>query len=334
MNKQIMVKKTAKLTESKMDEGVKSNKSEPVKAKAPKTKAKAPKSQKSELETKVETVQPDSKNAKPPKESSKKKKSKKDAKSSKDVLVDEHSEHSEHSENTSKGVKEFSLTPVDKKSFITKNAICRLLYRAGVKRIGISVYDEIRKIMTRKISDVMLRVILFVDYDNRKTVMEEDVKNAAEHLGINMLAGLNKNAHKTKNLQGCISSANITTSSSRRYKPGMVALKKIKKFQRESDCLLIPKQNFKRLTLDISQKLDKKFTKYKQGYIPLWIEKENGRNDTLRFKKEVIYLVQLWIENYIVKLCTQANLLAQHAKRETVYKKDVKLAKNICATFE
>ena len=122
------------------------------------------------------------------------------------------------------------------------------------------------------------------------------------------MVGLNKKTHHTKNLQKYKPEHRAERASKKRKaKPGMVALRKIKKYQK-TDRLLIPKENFRRLILEISQDL---------------------AQDNIRFQKDVILLIQLWIEEYIVGICEDANLVAIHAKRETVYPEDIKLIRKI-----
>ncbi len=195
----------------------------------------------------------------------------------------------------------------DNLSGIAKNAIARLLHRAGVLRINSLVYDEIRGVMKMKLETVMRTILTFTEHEKRKTIMEQDVYAAAEQLGTVLVAGLNKKANHTKNLRKCKPEHHSETPKKRKSKPGAVALQKIRKYQKESDCLLIPKENFRRLTLELCQDM----------------------TESVRFQREVILLIQLWIENYIVDLCRDANLLALHAGRLTVFPADIQLVRQI-----
>lgn len=203
---------------------------------------------------------------------------------------------------------------------ITKNALERLFHRAGAKRIGGTSYDEMRKFIERKTQKIVEATILFTGYDGRKTVMEEDVRLASEHLERPLLAGLNKNAKTgTKNLKKCKgepkkekSEKEERTSSTGKviknpkFHPGTVALRKIRKYQKHSDCLLIPKENFKRIVKKMAEDL--------------------AIIEDIRFQKGTISLIQLWIEEYIVEIAKVAVLISLHSKRTTVEGKDIGLA--------
>lgn len=193
---------------------------------------------------------------------------------------------------------------------ITENAMERLLRRAGVKRISTSTYPELRRVMEKKVREIVATVITYTEYDRRRTVMESDIQAAAEQLGTTLAVGLNKKAQHTKNLQRFSGEIRKTGASGKKAKPGVVALRKIKKYQKDSDTLLIPKQNFKRLV------------KY--------LARENFSSDEkLRFQKDVILLIQVWVEEYVVKMGSDANLLTLHAGRETLSEKDLKLVQTL-----
>jgi histone H3 len=91
-----------------------------------------------------------------------------------------------------------------------------------------------------------------------------------------------------------------------RYRPGVVALKEIRKYQKSTD-MLIPKLPFHRLVREIAQ---------------------NFKAD-LRFQSTAILALQEASESYITGLFEDTNLLAIHAKRVTIMPKDMKLALRI-----
>lgn len=196
------------------------------------------------------------------------------------------------------------LTLRDNISGITKNAILKLLRRAGVKRSSMSLYMEIRGVLLRKLNTIMKNTLTFTSYDRRVTVMTQDVYAAAEQLGKTLVVGINKKAQKTKSLQRH-TEGQRKEPKTRRAKPGTVALQQIRKQQRESDSLIFPAQNFKRLVAEVSQDL--------------------GIISNFRFAKDVISLIQLWVEDYIVELAADANRVAVHAGRETLQEKDISL---------
>ena len=91
-----------------------------------------------------------------------------------------------------------------------------------------------------------------------------------------------------------------------RYRPGTLALREIRKFQKSTD-LLIRKLPFQRVVKEIA-------TKYKSD---------------LRFQTQAILALQEACEAYLVNLFEDTNLCAIHARRVTIMTKDVMLAKRI-----
>jgi len=91
-----------------------------------------------------------------------------------------------------------------------------------------------------------------------------------------------------------------------RYRPGTVALREIRKFQKSTD-LLIRKLPFQRLVREIA-------TEYKSD---------------LRFQSQAILALQESAEAYLVGLFEDTNLCAIHAKRVTIMPKDIQLARRI-----
>ena len=96
----------------------------------------------------------------------------------------------------------------------------------------------------------------------------------------------------------------------RRYRPGTVALREIRKYQK-SFGLLLRKAPFQRLIREITQK---EFTR-----------------DSFRFQASAILALQEAVEAYLVRVFEDANLCAIHAKRVTIYSKDITLVQRIAA---
>lgn len=92
----------------------------------------------------------------------------------------------------------------------------------------------------------------------------------------------------------------------RRYRPGTVALREIRKYQKSSE-LLIPKLPFQRLVREIAQN-------YKME---------------LRFQHSAVDALQEAAESYLVGLFEDCNLCAIHAKRVTLMRQDIQLARRI-----
>ncbi len=91
-----------------------------------------------------------------------------------------------------------------------------------------------------------------------------------------------------------------------RYRPGTVALREIRKYQRSTE-LLIRKLPFQRLVREIAQDI---------------------RTD-LRFQSSAVLALQEAAEAYLVGLFEDTNLAAIHAKRVTITSKDLQLARRI-----
>ena len=93
----------------------------------------------------------------------------------------------------------------------------------------------------------------------------------------------------------------------RRFRPGTVALREIRKYQKSTE-LLIRKLPFQRLVREIAQKMT---------------------STELRFQSTAILALQEATEAYLVSLFEDTNLCAMHAKRVTIMVKDMQLARRI-----
>jgi histone H3 len=93
---------------------------------------------------------------------------------------------------------------------------------------------------------------------------------------------------------------------SHRFRPGTVALREIRRYQKSSE-LLIRKLPFQRLVREIAQ---------------------DFKTD-LRFQRAAVEALQEASEIYLVGLFEDTNLCAIHAKRVTIMPKDVHLARRI-----
>jgi histone H3 len=91
-----------------------------------------------------------------------------------------------------------------------------------------------------------------------------------------------------------------------RYRPGTIALREIRRFQKSTD-LLIKKLPFQRLVKEIAQD-------YKTD---------------LRFQSSAILALHESAEAYLVGIFQDTNLCAIHAKRVTIMPKDMVLARRI-----
>ena len=91
-----------------------------------------------------------------------------------------------------------------------------------------------------------------------------------------------------------------------RYRPGTVALREIRRYQKSTE-LLIRKLPFQRLVREIAQEF----------------------KTDLRFQGSAVLALQEASESYLVGLFEDTNLCAIHAKRVTIMPKDIQLARRI-----
>ena len=91
-----------------------------------------------------------------------------------------------------------------------------------------------------------------------------------------------------------------------RYRPGTVALREIRKYQKSTE-LLIRKLPFQRLVREVAQEF----------------------KSDLRFQSSAVIALQEASESYLVSLFEDTNLCAIHAKRVTIMAKDMQLARRI-----
>ncbi|ELV12221.1 Histone H3.3 type 2, partial [Tupaia chinensis] len=91
-----------------------------------------------------------------------------------------------------------------------------------------------------------------------------------------------------------------------RYRPGTVALREIRRFQKSTE-LLLPKLPFQRLVREIAQMV----------------------SADLRFQSAAIGALQEASEAYLVGLFEDTNLCAIHARRVTILPKDLQVARRL-----
>lgn len=95
----------------------------------------------------------------------------------------------------------------------------------------------------------------------------------------------------------------------RRYRPGTVALKEIRKYQSSTDLLLL-RLPFSRLVREIALAM-------------------RPMGEGFRWQSQAIQALQEAAEAFLVHLFEDTNLCAIHAKRVTIMQKDIQLARRI-----
>ncbi|KAF9204980.1 centromeric DNA-binding histone H3-like protein cse4 [Haplosporangium sp. Z 27] len=99
-----------------------------------------------------------------------------------------------------------------------------------------------------------------------------------------------------------------------RYKPGTVALREIRQYQKSTD-LLLKKLPFSRVVRELAS-----------SYVT---SMSYGSNVGLRWQGAALLALQEASEAYLVHLFEDANLCAIHAKRVTIMQRDIQLARRI-----
>ncbi|XP_060019927.1 uncharacterized protein LOC132527941 [Lagenorhynchus albirostris] len=206
---------------------------------------------------------------------------------------------------------------------ITKPAIRRLARRGGVKRISGLIYEETRGVLKVFLENVIRDAVTYTEHAKRKTVTAMDVVYALKRQG-RTLYGFGEVMARTKQTArkstgGKAPRKQLATKAARksapatggvkkphRYRPGTVALREIRRYQKSTE-LLIRKLPFQRLVREIAQ---------------------DFKTD-LRFQSSAVMALQEACEAYLVGLFEDTNLCAIHAKRVTIMPKDIQLARRI-----
>lgn len=115
-------------------------------------------------------------------------------------------------------------------------------------------------------------------------------------------AGKQPRAHKAPRSHG----AGREAQKTHRFRPGTVALREIRKYQKSFE-LLIPRASFRRLVVSVVEE----------------------RKTDLRLQQSCCEALQQAAEAFLVDLFGDANMCALHAKRVTLMPKDIQLARRI-----
>lgn len=107
--------------------------------------------------------------------------------------------------------------------------------------------------------------------------------------------------------------AEIRLPAVRRVRPGTVALREVRMYQRSTD-LLLRRAPFQRLVRNILEQLAENDLRY-------------GIDDPTRYRmsREALACLQEAAESFLVRCAEQAHLLTAHAQRKTLFRKDILL---------
>ncbi|XP_008580156.1 PREDICTED: uncharacterized protein LOC103598025 [Galeopterus variegatus] len=191
---------------------------------------------------------------------------------------------------------------------ITKPAIRRLARRGGVKRISGLIYEETRGVLKVFLENVIRDAVTYTEHAKRKTVTAMDVVYALKRQGRKALtivavesgrfAMARTKQTARKSTGGKAPRKQLATKAARksapatggvkkphRYRPGTVALREIRRYQKSTE-LLIRKLPFQRLVREIAQ---------------------DFKTD-LRFQSSAVMALQEACEAYLVGLFEDTNL--------------------------
>ena len=198
---------------------------------------------------------------------------------------------------------------------LTKNAIMRLAHTGGVKRLSGLIYEEIRGITGVQLRKILKDALTIMDCGRRVTLQEGDVSAALINIGAPTSYLKKKRKPRRREDGGDMAFAMNGDDEhpepgpqrhKRRFKPGTVALRMIKKMQKDTG-FKIPRESMKKIIKEYIQ---------------------DFKSDT-RLGEKAFDLIQWSIENYLVTLFEEANLCAINCGRQTVMTKDIQLARII-----
>jgi len=135
--------------------------------------------------------------------------------------------------------------------------------------------------------------------------MKRKNKNPVKH-GSKMAA---MNARKRLAAVGMGTLGGVKLPKQRRWRPGQVALREIRRYQKGGD-LLLQKLPFQRLVREIAQK-------------------NHSFLSDFNFQRGALLALQEASEAFLVQLFEDTNLCAIHAGRKTIMAKDMQLARRI-----
>ncbi|XP_055521281.1 uncharacterized protein LOC129715416 [Leucoraja erinacea] len=196
-------------------------------------------------------------------------------------------------------------------AFVPSDTACLASSPGSSRRTAVWISREL-------MVDRLLDAVTYTGHAKRKTVTAMDVLYALKRQGRTITMARTKQTAR-KSTGGKAPRKQLATKAARksapatggvkkphRYRPGTVALREIRRYQKSTE-LLIRKLPFQRLVREIAQ---------------------DFKTD-LRFQSSAVMALQEASEAYLVGLFEDTNLCAIHAKRVTIMPKDIQLARRI-----
>ena len=163
---------------------------------------------------------------------------------------------------------------------------------------------------TAELNEITRQVLNNNTKENKKLLKKKrkEHKDAVDafNTATKSLENLTPKKKETKTKETKTKETNTGLKKPHRYRPGTVALREIRRYQKSTE-LLIRKLPFQRLVREIAQ---------------------DFKTD-LRFQGSAVLALQEASEAYLVGLFEDTNLCAIHAKRVTIMPKDMQLSRRI-----
>ena len=173
-------------------------------------------------------------------------------------------------------------------SIIGDAVLGRMALKAGLTRVAHTTFEEVRGTVSQHLGDVVTDAITYMDHERRKTVSVADVMHAIENRGFT----------KMYEVKGPLKPCKVFTCEEKRK-----IFTRIKAYQKQSDCYLLPRAGFIRLVREMGA------------------DSKTG----VRYEADALLNLQAYIEIFILKGLKDAALLMLHAGRTTLNAKDVQL---------
>ena len=170
----------------------------------------------------------------------------------------------------------------------------KAIFKDNVKKIIQQKREEKRKIEKKKQNELLKK-------EEKRKIREQKQKEQEER---RKKKEQEKEAKKKEKENKTPATTNV--KKPHRYRPGTVALREIRKYQKSVE-LLIKKHPFQRLVREIA----------------------NDFKTDLRFQESAILALQEGAEAYIIGLLDDSNLCAIHSKRVTIMPKDIQLSRRL-----
>ncbi len=192
---------------------------------------------------------------------------------------------------------------------LTKPAIKRLAHKAGVKGVSGLIYEEIRGVAKVFMEPLIRSCVVIATTEEKKTVKIRHLYGALEIAKTPLVAAINPTTKSATYFKACEVESRPAGAPPKktRARPGTGALRDIRRQQKSEGCLIFAKLPFERFVREIAQDYE----------------------IDMQFAADFLLMVQFVCEQYLVGLLFDANSAAIHDGRQTIFPKDIQLARLI-----